>query len=459
MAIKLGSVYGVPIFIDYSFLIIFALIVWSVGFVLMPASYPGLSQIEYLAIGFASAFLLFASILVHELAHSIVAKQNRLQIGRITLFLFGGVSEMQGQPDNPNIELKMAAAGPLTSIAIAAGSGGLWLLSSFLKAPALVQAPLNYTFLVNVIVAGFNLIPAFPMDGGRILRAVLWRSNRDIIRATKTAATVGRIFAYVIMFVGIFFVLAIDFFTGIWLLLIGWFISSGATSELSQTLIQRDLAGLKARSMMTRDLDTVTPEITLSELSAKFMEHKHNGFPVVDSSGDLVGCVTMEDLRKVRKERWDSTRVADIMIPKEKLITVRESEQAMKALQLMNANRIGRIFVLDDSTGKLSGIITRSDVVRTIRTEESLFAGRSESGIPVSQMIAVEQGMFFELEPPKEVGGADWSAVFNSTEFALISQKTLQLSDGSQSRQFTFQPLKKGRFVIALTQSPQPSTL
>lgn len=447
MAIKLMTAFGVPIYLDYSWFLIFALIVWTVGFGLMPTSYPNLSSIEYLTIGVFSAVLLFFSIVVHELAHSIVARGSGLQIGKITLFLFGGVSEMEGGPTNPDVELKMAAAGPLTSIAIGVITGGLWILSANLNAPALVQAPLYYSFLVNVIVAAFNLIPAFPMDGGRILRSLMWKFNHDFIKSTKTATTVGRVFAYLIMGAGIFAILAIDFFTGIWLLLIGWFISSGASSELTQTLVQQDLANLKARDMMTRNVDSVLPNITLTDLSLEFLNRKHNGFPVI-SNDELIGCVAMEDLRKVKRENWNSVNVRDIMIPKERLVTIRETDPALNVLTLMNKNKIGRVYVLDPASGKLSGIITRSDVIKTIQMEESIF-GRQSYLPSAGPVITVEQGMMFEIETPRD-GGADWSAGFNNSEFALVSEKVLQLSDSGQSKQFTFQALQKGRFSINL---------
>ena len=203
MAIKIGSFYGIPLYLDYSAFKIFALIAYTVGFGLMPTSYPNLSTIEYISIGILSANQLFVSIIVHELAHSIVAKRNGLKIGKITLYLLGGVSEMEEEPPNAGLELKMSAAGPLTSIAIAVACFFGWVASVNSNAPALIQGPVYYSFLVNAIVAGFNLIPAFPMVGGRILRSLIWRRNNDMMKSTRTAATIGRGFAYLIMFAGI----------------------------------------------------------------------------------------------------------------------------------------------------------------------------------------------------------------------------------------------------------------
>ena len=419
----------------------------------MPTSYPNLSIIEYLSIGILSAVVLFASILIHELAHSIVARRNGLQIGKITLFLFGGVSEMEDEPVDANVELKVAAAGPLTSIAIGIIGGATWYLSLVTNAPVIVQSPLFYGFFVNVIVAGFNLIPAFPMDGGRVLRSLLWRSNKDIVRSTKTATTVGKIFAYLMMFIGIFTLFTADFFTGFWLLLIGWFISSGATSELNQTLVQRALANLKAMDVMTRYVDSVPPDMSVADLSLDFLNRKHNGFPVLQDN-ELIGCVAIEDLKKFKRDVWSATRVKDIMTPNEKLVTMKETDPARNVVTLMIKNRIGRVFVLD-SSGKLSGIITRNDVIKTVQMEESVLGGRAPFS-PASQglVISVDQGMLFELEMQLDEG-ADWSAMYDRIEFALIGVRILQISSGGQAKQFTFQGLRKGRFMITLLQGSQ----
>jgi Zn-dependent protease/CBS domain-containing protein len=446
LAIKLGSFYGIPLYLDYTGFIIFALIAYMVGFGMMPISYPGLSWETYLSIGILSAILLFISIIVHELAHSIVAKNNGLKIGRITVYLLGGVSEMEEEPPTANLELKMSAAGPLTSIAIAVICFLGWLLSIYLHASALIQGPLYYSYFVNAIVAAFNLIPAFPMDGGRVLRSLLWRRNGDMIRSTRTASTIGRISAYGMMFVGVFYLIAIDLFTGFWLILIGWFISSAASSEMNQLLVQQDLSQLKASDMMTRSVDSVGPEITLSELSSRFLERKHNGFPVMESNGEIVGCVTMDDLRHVKREAWGTTFVKDAMTPRAKLVTVKESDPATLALTLMTKNKIGRIFVLSDRGDSLAGIITRSDIMKTVQIQETIHGAKGGLNPEVARTIPVEKGMMFEIDSPP----GNWTPTYNTSEFTLVSQNIAQVSGGGQSTQFVFEPLQKGRFFITL---------
>lgn len=453
MAIKIGTIYDIPLYLDYSWFLIFALIAYTVGFGLMPVDYPGLPSLEYLAIGLLSAFLLFASIVVHELAHSIVAKKNGLKIGKITLYLLGGVSEMEEEPPTASLELKMSAAGPLTSIAIAVVCLLGWIASVHLHAPVLIQGPVQYSYLVNALVAGFNLIPAFPMDGGRILRSLLWMRSNDMMKSTASASQIGRVIAYVIMFAGVFFLIFVDLFDGLWLILIGWFISSGASSEMNQLRMQRDLANLKADDIMTRTVDSVSPDMTLSELSSEFMQHKHNGFPVVDSSGEILGCITTQDLRHVQRNRWDTTFVRDVMTPKEKLVTVKESDSAQQVVTLMSRNQIGRVFVLNDS-GRLAGIITRSDIIKTVKVQESIL-GEPGRGAPSSEKefpISVEVDMMFEIEAPSTLGDSTgtWSASFNPTAFTLVSQRVVQLSSRGQTTQYTFQALQKGIFSIVL---------
>lgn len=451
--IKIGTIGGIPLYLDYSWFLIFALIAYTVGFGLMPVDYPGLPSLEYLAIGLLSAFLLFVSIVVHELAHSIVAKKNGLKIGRITLYLLGGVSEMEEEPPTASLELKTSAAGPLTSIAIAVGCLLGWIASVHLRAPVLIQGPLQYSYLVNALVSVFNLIPAFPMDGGRILRSLLWMRNNDMMKSTAEASQIGRVIAYIIMFAGVYFLVFVNLFDGLWFILIGWFVSSGASSEMNQLRMQRDLANLKADDIMTRIVDSVSPDITLSELSSEFMTHKHNGFPIVDKSGEVLGCVAAQDLRRVDRNRWDTTFVRDVMIPKEKLVTVKESDSAQQVATLMSRNQIGRVFVLNDS-GRLAGIVTRSDIIKIIKVQESILGepGRESQSSEKEFQISVEVGMMFLIEAPPFPGGSvsAWSASFDTAAFILVSQRVVQLSGRGQTTQYTFQALQKGIFSIVL---------
>lgn len=372
MSLTIGRVLDIPIRLHVTVFIILLLITWTVGFGLMPGEYPGLNQTVYLLIGVFSSILLFASILLHELAHSIVAKRNGLKINQISLFIFGGIAEMSQEPKDPSLELKMAVAGPLTSIAIMLVAGALWLASISLQAHPLIQAPLEYTALINGIVALFNLAPAFPLDGGRIFRSIIWKRRKDLLSATQTASKAGAVFAYALMFLGIFTIFSYNFISGLWLLLIGWFILGGARSGLEQTIVKEALGELKVRDIMTKAVDSVRPDSTVEKLAEDFLRLKHNGFPVM-SDGELEGIVTAEDLRKVGRELWSTARVKDIMTPKEKLIAIKPEQAALDAMILMAQKQIGRILVVEE--GKLVGIVTRSDVMKTVRIRTGIELG------------------------------------------------------------------------------------
>jgi Zn-dependent protease/CBS domain-containing protein len=413
----------------------------------MPATYPGLSQLEYLFIGTVSAALLFVSILVHELAHCVVAKRSGLKIRQITLYLLGGVSEMEEEPSNPSLELRMAAAGPLTSLAISLLVWVSWLLSSSMNLSPLVQAPLLYVALVNAVVAGFNFIPAFPMDGGRVLRSLLWMRNGDVVRSTVVASTAGRVFAYIIVFLGLFTIFYGDLASGIWLLLIGWFISSSATSSLRQTMIQEDLRGARVADLMTRNVESVPPEMDLDSLSEEFMRTKHTGFPVL-SDGELVGCVTLGDLRKVRKESWATTKAGEIMTPREKLIVAHEGDSATDIITSMNRENIGRVFVMDG--GKIAGIVTRSDILKAIELKEgALGISRGRRALDKQVVLTAETAMNFVLEQPVDEG-LTWKAEYSGDALQLVGQEAAKTSAGQQVQRFTFQAVKEGSHVIRL---------
>lgn len=454
MAIPIGKVAGIPIYLDYSWFVIFFLLVWTIGFFLMPASYPGLNELEYLLIGVVTALAFFASLLVHELAHSIIAKRNGLKIRRITLFLLGGVSELEDEPKDASLELRMAAAGPLTSLAIGILFGAMWLLSASLGLSAAIQAPLFYLSLVNLLVAGFNFIPAFPMDGGRVLRSLLWRRNGDVVRSTVTASNVGRSFALVIMLLAIFTIFFVDLITGVWLFLIGWFISSSSTASLRQTMAEEGLKGVRAADLMTRNVESVPPDMTLETLSEEFMRTKHTGFPVM-SDGELQGCVTMDDLRRFGKGRWGTTKVGEAMTSKNKLVIVGQDDSATDVMTSMQRRNIGRVFVMDG--GKMSGIITRSDLLRVIELKEgTLGITKGLRAFEGQISLTAETGMNLVLEQPAEKGYV-WRTEFSGNEMQLISQDSAVTPAGQEVQRFTFQAIQPGSHVVRLLEVQEQS--
>ncbi|MDG6933127.1 MAG: site-2 protease family protein [Nitrososphaerota archaeon] len=455
MSLTVGRIYGIPIQIDYSWFIIFLLIAWTVGFDLMPINYPGLGFLDELVIGVVSSLALFASVLIHELAHSVVAKRSGMKITRITLFLFGGVSEIADEPSTANLELKMALAGPLTSLALAGVLNAAWFLSVFVNASVLIQAPLQYIAWVNEVVAAFNLIPAFPMDGGRVLRSLIWRRNGDLLASTRSAASVGRAISYVIMGIGAFFLIfLLEIFTGLWLLLIGWFIASGARSSLSQLIIEEGMKKSTAREMMSSKVDVVQPNLTLSDLHDMIIRQGHNGYPVIED-GQLVGCVTIDDFRKVKKEEWGNVFVKDVMTPRSEVPTVGMDESGQVVVHLMNSSRLGRVIVVD-SQGKLAGIITRSDVLRMMQMREAAAIETVAVHSSRQKIMSVNSGMYFELQE-QLMQGYDWVAEFDPNFFQLARSWVDAGVQGVMIKKFNFLAMRPGTSTITLHQIAQPT--
>ncbi|MCX9014388.1 MAG: CBS domain-containing protein [Candidatus Methanoperedens sp.] len=359
-SIQIGKIMGIPIRLHITFLLI--LPVFALIFANNPLNF-GFSDVEptilKYGLGMASAVLLFTCVLLHELGHSYVALRYGSKIQSITLFLFGGVSSMEEIPRNPKIELKMALAGPAVS---------LFIGSSLLVIHDLLNTGSSYFRLIwligyiNIILAIFNLIPAFPMDGGRVLRAVL-AGKMSYINATHTAAGVGKMFA---IFMGIFGFLTVST-GGVWLILIAFFIYIGASEEDKSTEINIKLEGLKIRDIMTKDVQTVTPDMSVEELVNLMFKSKHMGYPVANSS-KLSGIVTFTDVRNVPKEDRHTTKVSQVMT--KELINLNEHEDVVTALKTMTIKNIGRIIVTDTDNDKMVGIVSRTDILRALQLRE-----------------------------------------------------------------------------------------
>ncbi len=345
------------------------MIVYSLASFYMPSHYPAQPPWVYLAVGILASLLLLASVLFHELCHSYMAKRKGIAVPDITLFLFGGVSRILEEPSSPGIELKMAAAGPLSSFGLAILFKAAWLIAARLGAGILILAPLDYGFLINALLGAFNLVPAFPMDGGRILRAALWRWRGNLLEATGIATQVGSAFAYFFMFLGFILMFTASFLNGIWLVVIGWFLKSGAESSLKQTIVSNALAELKVGDVMTTKIDAIWPDASVGEIVEYFMKYKHGGFPVM-RDGEFMGLVTISDVKRVPREDWDRVRAKDIMKPRSEIISASPDDPIVEAMVKMSAHGIGRLPVIED--GELKGIITRSDLMRTIRIKTEL---------------------------------------------------------------------------------------
>ena len=373
MSMRLGKIMGIPVRIHYTLWLVFVLIAWSLAYGYMPHQYPGLSTGIYWAIGIASAIILFASVLIHELSHSYVAKKNGLPIARITLFFFGGVSEMTEEPQDAGLEVRMAIAGPAMSLAIAAVLGGLWYISKSISLPVPIIATLGYGALINAILAAFNLVPAFPLDGGRVFRGSIWKHSSNLISATRTATRLSEIISLLMMLGGFAAIIFGDFVDGIWIVVMGWFIRSGAETSLGQTLVGEALTGVTVSDIMTRNVLTVPPEMTVQQLVQDyFLIYHHDGYPVI-KDGEIQGIITLRNVRSVPKEQRTSVTVGQAMVPRDRTITIKPTQSALDAFQKMARARVGTLLVTEN--GRVMGILTRGDVMRTIQTRRELGVG------------------------------------------------------------------------------------
>ncbi len=333
-----------------TFLLILPAFTWLFAYNPEPLGFRSVSPdgLKYL-LSASAAVLLFFCILLHELGHSYIAKKNNIKISSITLFIFGGVSQIEDIPRNPKVEFTMALTGPLVSLLI----GVVLLAVYFLFRPILsLGSPyLLLIFLVgiiNIVLGVFNLIPAFPMDGGRVLRAIFAR-HRNYIMATRSAVSIGKILAILMGFFGLI--------ANPWLILIAFFIYIGASEEEKATELSVLLEGVKVRDIMSTNVVTVTPDITIAQLVRLLFEKKHMGYPVVHSD-KLVGVVTFSDVQKVQRENWDSVRVSQVMT--KDVITLKPDDESIDAYKLLSTHKIGRILIKDN--GNVVGIISRTDL-------------------------------------------------------------------------------------------------
>jgi Zn-dependent protease/CBS domain-containing protein len=370
--IPLFKLAGFQIALDWSWFILAVLITWTLASGLFPFYYPGLTPAAYWSMGVIAALGLFGSIFVHELGHAMVARRYGLPIRRITLFIFGGVAEMEAEPERPAVEFWVAIAGPITSFLV-----GLvcWLLlqaAAGVGAGVPVVGVLAYLASINAILAVFNLVPAFPLDGGRILRAALWYWKGSLRWATRVASTIGGGFGILLIVLGVYRVLIGDFVGGMWWFLIGLFVRFAAQMSYQQVLMRETLRGIPVRRIMAANPITVPSGITIAQLIDDYVyRHHHNMFPVVDN-GRLVGCVRMNDIKRLPRDRWASTTVAEIMQQCTEATAISPNMDAMEVLSLMARTQNSRVLVTEGD--RLVGVVTLSDLMNFLNVKLNLEA-------------------------------------------------------------------------------------
>lgn len=355
----IGRVLGIPIRIHFSWLIVFGLISWLLSSRYFPQVTPDLPFVSYWVSGVLAALLLFTSVAFHELAHSWVAQKYKVKIESITLFIFGGVAQLKGEPPHARAEFWIAVAGPLSSFLL---SVVFFFLT--INTTGGSKALFAYLARLNLILGIFNLIPGFPMDGGRVLRSVIWRKKKDYFYATQKASSVGRGIALFLIFFGIF-----SIFTGrpdgIWLMFVGWFLYSAAQASYQQATLQEILSGIKVKDIMVREMQTLDPSISLDEaVDRYFLRYGYGGFPVMDR-GKFLGILTLKEVKNVPREDWGRVKVSEVYVPHESRWEVSPEADVMKALELMIREDKGRIIVADRD--QIVGLITRNGIARYIQ--------------------------------------------------------------------------------------------
>jgi Zn-dependent protease len=347
--------------IDLSWIIIAILVIWSLTKGLFPSYYQGLSAGAYWAMGIAGGLGLFLSIIFHELSHSIVARKYGIPMKGITLFIFGGVAEMSDEPRSPKAEFLMAIAGPLASILMGAVFYTIYLIGTASGWPKPLNGVLGYLGVINGLLAGFNLMPAFPLDGGRVLRSILWGAKGNLRWATWISSRIGSGFGFVLIGVGVIRVLFGNFIGGMWLFLIGMFLQGTARASYQQVLTRGALIGEPVWRFMRPDPVTVPPWISIEHLVADYIYRYHyKMFPVVESE-KLLGCVTTSRVKEIPREQWRDTKVGEIAQECSPQNTIGSDEDAMRALSIMRANGSSRLMVVRGD--RLVGVIALKDML------------------------------------------------------------------------------------------------
>ncbi len=362
---RLGSVFGFEIRIDFSWFIIFFLIMWTFTVAVFPANFPGLSRGAYLGMGVVGALLFFSSLLAHELSHSLVARRKGIPVEGITLFIFGGMARTRMEAEQPGDEFYIAVVGPVSSILIGLLFGLIWWLGTRLGWSTAITGVALYLGFLNIALAVFNLLPGFPLDGGRLFRSLVWKITGDVTRATRVASTGGKWLGYALVALGVLQVFGGALVGGLWMVFIGWFLRNAAIVSYEQHLVRLALEGVPAWQIMSRDPETVQPDLTLQALvDDYFLRRRYQAFPV-STDGTPLGIITMHQVKDVPREEWPQRTVAETMTPADETVTVRPEESMVRVLERMEQSGTRRVLVTRN--GQLVGIITAADISDWLR--------------------------------------------------------------------------------------------
>lgn len=369
-SISLIKLFGFEVKLDLSWLILGLLITWTLAQGVFPFYYKDFSTSTYWLMGVGGAIGLLISIVFHELWHSLIARRFGLPMKGITLFIFGGVAEMSDEPPTPKAEFFMAVAGPLSSIVLGGVLFGVWFLLEGTGFSLPVLGVINYLAIINLILAGFNLLPAFPLDGGRVLRSILWASKDNLKWATQIASKIGSGFGVALMLFGVFSFIMGNIIGGVWMFVIGLFLRGASQSSYQQLVIRRSLEGEPVKKFMKSEPVTVSPSLSLEDLVENYVyKHHFKLYPVTD--GDkLRGCVTINQIKEVPKEERRQHTVGEIAHACSEVNTISPDEDTINALKIMRKHNTSRLMVVDN--GQLVGVIALKDIMEMLSMKMDL---------------------------------------------------------------------------------------
>jgi Zn-dependent protease/CBS domain-containing protein len=378
-AFRIGRIAGIDINIHWSWFAVFALLTWWLAEGFYGPVYEEWTTAQAWTVAVISTIIFFASVLLHELSHSLMAQRLGLPVHHITLFIFGGVSALAAEPKSAGEEFKIAIVGPLTSFAIGGFFVGISLAGYAADASGSpVFAMSQYLAFINIAVGVFNLLPGFPLDGGRVLRAALWSRSNNLLKATRWASHAGSALSFGLISLGVLAILVGNLIGGVWFIVIGWFLRNASESSYQQQLFRSTLEGAKVREMVNQSHADAPPDISVQDVVARYILPRSQRCIPVMAGSELLGLFTMSDLRKLPQEEWAATSVFRVMTPREKLHVVRPDDDLTTALEMMVQHDVHQLPVMDGHD--FLGFITRADVMRLVQVRRELSGSPVEAG-------------------------------------------------------------------------------
>ncbi|MBN2085472.1 MAG: site-2 protease family protein [Anaerolineales bacterium] len=363
----LGKIFGIPIRLHWTWFLIFGLVTLSLALGYFPVEQPGLPVPAYWILGAVTSLLFFSSVLLHELGHSLVALRNQIPVRDITLFIFGGMAQIEREPKSPGAEFRIAVAGPLTSLGLAALFGILWQLD---RTVPYLAAPSIWLMRINLALGLFNLIPGFPLDGGRVLRAVVWKISGDFHRATQVASASGQLIAFGFIGLGFLTMLTGGFFNGLWLAAIGWFLQNAAAASSAQANLQHLLRGVTVGQVMNRECLFIPGRTSLRQLVDEQVLSGGRRCFFVGEDRRMLGLLTLADVARIPRTDWEKTTASQAMVTLERTVRVRAEDMLLAALKVMDDANVNQVPVMEGD--ELAGFLSREHVLHYVRTRAEL---------------------------------------------------------------------------------------